>query len=126
MEWSDHVAHYFALADVLVHASHREGFPNVLLEAGAMQVPVICSDIIGNVDLITNKETGLVFPVKNVEVLKDALEFAFVKRDFMQQLADNLYQKVKQKFGRRDMHHLILENYKRLIETGSENHNLQS
>ncbi|HAS60590.1 MAG TPA: glycosyltransferase family 1 protein, partial [Algoriphagus sp.] len=34
IDWSDHVAHYMALADVLVHASHREGFPNVLLEAG--------------------------------------------------------------------------------------------
>jgi glycosyltransferase involved in cell wall biosynthesis len=31
IEWTDHVAHYLALADVLVHPSHREGFPNVLL-----------------------------------------------------------------------------------------------
>ncbi|PRY88072.1 glycosyltransferase family 4 protein [Mongoliibacter ruber] len=124
VEWTDHVAHYFALADVLVHASHREGFPNVILEAGAMQVPVICSDIIGNIDLITNRETGLVYPVKNVEILKDALEFAFVKRDYMQQLADNLYHKVKEKFGRENMHHLILENYSRLLEVNSKNENL--
>ncbi|TVP43657.1 MAG: glycosyltransferase family 1 protein [Mongoliibacter sp.] len=126
IEWSDHVAHYLALADVLVHASHREGFPNVLLEAGAMQVPVICSDIIGNVDLITNKETGLVFPVKNAEVLKDALEFAFVKRDYMQQLADNLYHKVKSQFDRNDIHHLVLENYTRLVEEEDENEAHQS
>lgn len=121
VEWSDHVAHYFALADVLVHASHREGFPNVLLEAGAMQVPVICSDIIGNVDLIANRKTGLVFPVKNAEILKDALEFAFVKRDYMQQLADNLYQEVREKFDRKDMHQLILENYKRLLADDPQN-----
>jgi glycosyltransferase involved in cell wall biosynthesis len=123
IEWSDHVAHYFALADVLVHASHREGFPNVLLEAGAMQVPVICSDIIGNVDLITNKQTGLVFPVKNTEVLKDALEFAFVKRDFMQVLADNLYKEVNEKYERNQIHQLILENYIRL---GAENLEIQN
>jgi glycosyltransferase involved in cell wall biosynthesis len=105
------VAHYLALADVLVHPSHREGFPNVLLEAGAMQVPIICSDIIGNTDIVTNKKTGLVFPVKNKEVLKDALEFAYVKRDFIQQLADNLYAEVEEKYQRKKMHQLILKEY---------------
>jgi glycosyltransferase involved in cell wall biosynthesis len=111
IEWTDHVAHYLALADVLVHPSHREGFPNVLLEAGAMQVPIICSDIIGNTDIVTNKKTGLVFPVKNKEVLKDALEFAYVKRDFMQQFADNLYAEVEEKYQRKKMHQLILKEY---------------
>lgn len=115
IEWTDHVPHYLALADILVHPSHREGFPNVLLEAGAMQVPVICSDINGNVDVITNKKTGLVFPVKKTEILKEALEFAFVKRDYMQSLADNLYADILQKYQRVNIHQLILENYQRLL-----------
>jgi len=116
IEWTDHVSHYLAMADLLVHASHREGFPNVLLEAGAMQVPVVCSDIIGNIDIVTHRQTGLVFPVKNTEILKEALEFAFVKRDYMQSLADNLYEEVIEKYPRDKMHALILENYQRLLE----------
>lgn len=116
IEWTDHVSHYLAMADLLVHASHREGFPNVLLEAGAMQVPVVCSDIIGNIDIVTHRKTGLVFPVKNTEILKEALEFAFVKRDYMQSLADNLYEEVIEKYPREKMHALILENYQRLLE----------
>ena len=116
IEWTDHVSHYLAMADLLVHASHREGFPNVLLEAGAMQVPVICSDIIGNIDVVIPRKTGLVFPVKNTEILKEALEFAFVKRDYMQSLADNLYKEVVEKYPRDKMHALILENYLRLLE----------
>lgn len=115
IEWTDHVAHYMALADVLVHASHREGFPNVLLEAGAMQVPVICSDIIGNLDIITNKKTGLVFPVRKTEILRDALEFAYVKRDYMQSLADNLYVEVTSKYERENIHQLILEEYNKFV-----------
>ena len=115
IEWTDHVAHYLAMADVLVHPSHREGFPNVLLEAGAMQVPIICSDIIGNVDVVTNKKTGLVFPVKKTDVLKDALEFAFIKREYMQGLADNLYKEVLEKYQRPKIHEMILENYERLM-----------
>ena len=117
IEWTDHVAHYLALADVLVHPSHREGFPNVLLEAGAMQVPIICSDIIGNTDIVTNKKTGLVFPVKNKEFLKDALDFAYVKRDFMQELADNLYKEVEGKYQREKIHQLILEEYKNSLRS---------
>ncbi|MDI1321348.1 MAG: glycosyltransferase family 4 protein [Algoriphagus sp.] len=111
IDWTDHVAHYMALADVLVHPSHREGFPNVLLEAGAMQLPVICSDIIGNTDLITQQKTGLIFPVKDGAVLKEALEFAFVKRDKMAQLAANLYQEVLENYSREAIHLEILETY---------------
>ncbi|GGF48007.1 glycosyltransferase family 4 protein [Echinicola rosea] len=114
VSWSDHVEHYLAISDVLVHASHREGFPNVILEAGAMQVPVICSDIPGNTDIVRNKKTGLVFPVKSVSVLKDALEFAYVKRESMQVLADVLFKEVVEKYDRRRMHALILEKYHRL------------
>ena len=56
-------------ADALVLASHSEGLPNVVLEAMAAQVPVIASAIPGNTELITDYETGLLFPTDNVEVL---------------------------------------------------------
>ena len=118
IDWTDHVSHYLALADVLVHPSHREGFPNVLLEAGAMQVPVICSDIIGNRDLITQQKTGLIFPVKDAAVLKEALEFAFVKREKMAQMAEQLYFEVKENYDRAYLHGELLSNYHRLLKEG--------
>ncbi|MBD8490989.1 glycosyltransferase family 4 protein [Echinicola sp. CAU 1574] len=116
VNWSDHVEHYMAISDVLVHASHREGFPNVLLEAAAMQLPIICSDIMGNTDIVTNKKTGLVFPVKDKAVLKDAIEFAYVKREVMQGLTDQLYLDVTAKYGRKKMHALLLEKYRSLMK----------
>ncbi len=117
IDWSDHVAHYMALSDVLVHASHREGFPNVLLEAGAMSLPIICSDIIGNKDLITQQKTGLIFPVKDVSVLIEALEFAFFKREVMFQYADNLYQKICEDYSREKIQQEILETYHQVLTT---------
>ncbi|RIW15858.1 glycosyltransferase family 1 protein [Algoriphagus lacus] len=117
IDWTDHVSHYLALADVLVHPSHREGFPNVLLEAGAMNVPVICSNIIGNIDIITQQKTGLIFPIKNAEVLKEALEFAFVKRDKMAQYAEKLNQEVVEYYDRKILHKEIFSNYQRLLNT---------
>lgn len=119
INWSDHVAHYMALADVLVHASHREGFPNVLLESGAMELPVICSDIIGNNDIVVQQKTGLIFPVKDKSVLKEALEFAFVKRNKMAQLATNLYLEVQENYDQKSVHQELLANYKRLLESHS-------
>ncbi|EAZ83183.1 glycosyltransferase family 4 protein [Algoriphagus machipongonensis] len=116
IDWSDHVAHYMALADVLVHPSHREGFPNVLLEAGAMQLPVICSDIIGNVDLITQQKTGLIFPVKDAAVLKEAMEFAYVKRDKMAQMALALFEEVTKNYNRTFVHQQIFERYQTLLK----------
>ncbi|MCE7055557.1 glycosyltransferase family 4 protein [Algoriphagus sp. AGSA1] len=115
IDWSDHVAHYLALADVLVHPSHREGFPNVLLEAGAMELPVICSDIIGNTDIVTQQKTGLIFPVKNVEILKEAMEFAYVKRDKMAELAANLYQKVCTDYERTRVQKEIFTQYQQVL-----------
>ena len=117
IDWTDHVAHYLALADVLVHPSHREGFPNVLLEAGAMQVPIICSDIIGNTDLVKQQKTGLLFPVKDSVALKEALEFAFVKREKMALYADRLFTEILDNFDRKKIHQELLTNYRRLMST---------
>lgn len=113
--WSDHVAHYMALCDVLVHPSHREGFPNVLLEAGAMCCPVICSDIEGNKEIAIHKKTALIYPVGKVAVLQEALEFAFVKRAEMQGFAEKLHEKVVRGYDRNSMHTSILKAYNRML-----------
>ncbi len=117
INWSDHVAHYMALSDLLVHASHREGFPNVLLEAGAMQLPIICSDIIGNRDIITQQKTGLIFPPKDKAVLKEAMEFAFVKREKMAEMAERLYAEIVENYDRSIIHNELLSNYNRLLQS---------
>lgn len=115
VDWTDHVAHYMAISDVLIHASYREGFPNVLLEAGAIHCPIICSDISGNKEVITHYKTGLIFPVRNVEALKEAMEFAYVKKETMYGFAEKLFQQIHEKYDRGLMHDLILKNYQRLL-----------
>jgi glycosyltransferase involved in cell wall biosynthesis len=116
LDWTDHVAHYLALADVLVHASHEEGFSNVLLEAAAMQVPIICSNCIGNTSFIKQQKTGLVFPIGEVTVLKEALEFAFVKREALTNYAEALFEEVQEKFDRKVMQQLQLVAYRQLVK----------
>jgi glycosyltransferase involved in cell wall biosynthesis len=64
---------YYAIADVLVLPSHREGLPTVILEAQAAGKPVIGASATGIVDLLVDGETGLVFPVGDVTALAEAL-----------------------------------------------------
>lgn len=70
------VEEYFPMLDVLVLPSYREGFGNVVIEAEAMGVPVIVSDIPGPIDAMREGETGLKVEVKNVPALINAMEQA--------------------------------------------------
>jgi len=70
-------APYYAIADVLVLPSHREGLPTVVLEAHAAGKPVVGALATGIVDLVMDGETGLLFPVGDVPALAEALAKAY-------------------------------------------------
>lgn len=109
--WSDSVEKYMYLADILVHASYREGFPNSPLQAGAMGLPVICSQISGNTDIVTNEETGLYFEVKNSADLISKLEFALSNMHITKSYAGNLKKEVLEKYPDYVIHNNILNYY---------------
>ncbi|MEG2161658.1 MAG: glycosyltransferase family 4 protein, partial [Chryseobacterium sp.] len=56
---------YFAISDCLVFPSYREGFPNVVMQAGAMGLPSIVSNINGCNEIIIEGENGTIIPVKD-------------------------------------------------------------
>ncbi|OGT06791.1 MAG: hypothetical protein A2143_01430 [Gallionellales bacterium RBG_16_57_15] len=60
---------YLAISDVLCLPSHREGFGTIVIDAAALGVPAIGSNIPGLVDAIENGQTGLLFPVGDVDAL---------------------------------------------------------
>jgi len=60
-------------ADIFVLPSEREGMPLVLLEAQAMGLPVVATDISGNRDVIVNGVNGLLIPPGDAEALREAL-----------------------------------------------------
>jgi glycosyltransferase involved in cell wall biosynthesis len=113
--WSDKVEYYMALCNFLVFPSHREGFPNVLLQAGAMKLPVICSQINGNIDIVTDHETGLLHKPKDKNHLVEQLVFSLNHPEKMAKMAENLYLKVNEKFERNAFHKLIFAEYRRLL-----------
>ena len=64
----------YAAADCFVFPSHREGFPNTVIEAGAMELPSIVTDINGSREIVRDGENGLVVPPCSAEALAAAME----------------------------------------------------
>ncbi|WP_180186099.1 glycosyltransferase family 4 protein [Acinetobacter sp. YH01008] len=88
-------------ATVLVLPSYTEGFPNVIIEAMAMQCPVVATKV-GAVATMLNdghsNPAGLVVEPKNVQALTEALDFMISKPDQAKKIADNAYWKVKSEY----------------------------
>ncbi len=115
VNWTNQVEYYMQLADLFVFPSHREGFPNVLLQAGAMGLPVICSHITGNIDIVTNNETGLIFDKGNEEQLLKLLQYALDNPQQMQIMANQLQNVIKENYRRENIWQNMLEAYKSLV-----------
>jgi len=69
----DDVRPYYAMSDIFVFPSYREGFPNAVLEAGAMGLPSIVTDINGCNEIIENRKNGLIIAPKSELELEKAL-----------------------------------------------------
>ena len=92
-------APYYAIADVLVLPSHREGLPTVVLEGHAAGKPVIGAAATGIVDLLADGETGLLFPVGDASALADAVARLINDKPLAMKLALAGQEQVKRKFG---------------------------
>lgn len=115
INWSNRVEYFMHLAGFFVFPSHREGFPNVLLQAGAMGLPVICSHITGNIDIVANNETGLIFDSGNELQMLKLLQYALLHPQHMQEMAKKLQQQVRENYRQENIWQNMLGAYKSLV-----------
>ena len=95
----DLIAHY-AASDCFVFPSYREGFPNTVMEAGAMNLPSIVTDINGSREIITDGKNGVIIPSKNIEALYQAMEEMINNIDKTKKYADNAREMIESRFER--------------------------
>jgi glycosyltransferase involved in cell wall biosynthesis len=113
--WSNAVEYYMEFAFALVHPSHREGFPNVILQAGAMECPVICSRIEGNVDIVEHEKTGLIFSVNDENELVARMRQALDRPQLVQKYALELRRKIEDHFDQPVIHRQIRKRYLQIL-----------
>ncbi len=110
----DDVRPYIQISDVLVLPSYREGFPNVVLQAGALAKPSIVTDICGSNEIITDGFNGWVCQPKDVDGLYEKMSLA-VKSNELKQLGLNAHASVLGKFERNSYHIKLLDFYRGLM-----------
>jgi len=115
-------APYYAMADVLVLPSHREGLPTVVLEAHAAGKPVIGAAATGIVDLLVDGETGLLFPVGDVSSLANAIARLIEDKALARKLADAGRDQVKRKFRQELIWAALRREYLKVLQGGETPH----
>ena len=102
---------YFQLGDVFCLPSYREGFGTSVIEASALELPVICSDIYGLRDAFIDKKTGLSFRVNDIEDLKNKMSYFVESPKKIKQFGENGGIFVREKFSARFVSNCLLNFY---------------
>jgi glycosyltransferase involved in cell wall biosynthesis len=98
IDWQDDVRPYYAAADALVFPSYREGFPNVVIEAGAMQLPSIVTDINGSREIIVEGVNGTIVPTHDSEALYMAMRRMLIDDDWRRTLTGNAREMIASRY----------------------------
>jgi glycosyltransferase involved in cell wall biosynthesis len=113
--WRDDVPALLAAADVFALPSRNEAFPVSLLEALAAGTPVVASRVGGVGELITDRETGLLFAVDDVDALAAAISSLIADPALRGRLASAGMAAVRDRFGVAPMVDATVAEYERLL-----------
>ncbi|WP_082338121.1 glycosyltransferase family 4 protein [Roseivirga seohaensis] len=103
---------YLLASDFLVFPSYREGFPNVPLQAGAMGLPSIVSNINGCNEIIVHEQNGLIIPSKSKEALKEAMCRMIKDEELFETLKERSRKSIEDRYDRDLVWEALLSEYR--------------
>ena len=106
---------YFSIADALIFPSYREGFPNVVMQAGAMGLPSIVTDINGCNEIIAHGKNGLIIPSKDTQALYNSIKQLSTKPSLFANLKANSRERVTLHYERQQVWDALLFEYQQLL-----------
>ncbi|MBD5232781.1 MAG: glycosyltransferase family 4 protein [Bacteroidales bacterium] len=113
-EQSD-VRPWLLASDALVFPSYREGFPNVVIEAGAMGLPSIVTDINGSREIIIEGENGIIIPSKDTEALYRGMKSFIENPEETAGMAANARALIASRFEQSYIRRCLKEYYKEIL-----------
>lgn len=114
--YQNDVRPWLALSQALVFPSYREGFPNVVMQAGAMGLPAIVTDINGCNEIITDGHNGVIIPPKQEGALRNAMLRLVAEPALGQQLASQARHSIVSRFEQQTVWELLKEEYDKQLE----------
>lgn len=119
----------YAASDCFAFPSYREGFPNTVLEAGAMELPSIVTDINGSREIIVCKneentspikdmklcDNGIIIPPRNEDLLYKAMEEIFKNDNVRAMMASQAREMVASRFEQSFVQKCLLDFYEEII-----------
>ena len=105
---------YFAIGHALIFPSYREGFPNVVMQAGAMGLPAIVSDINGCNEIIVEGKNGTIIPVKDTAAIIKKMELLMTDENYFKKLKSNAREMILSRYEQKVVWEAILQEYKNL------------
>ena len=88
----------YSAFDIFVLSSLREGLPNSILEAMALGLPVVTTDVAGAKELVVNGETGFVVPQKDSEGLARAIVTLLVDHEYRDRMGKAGRERIESEF----------------------------
>jgi len=111
----DDMPELYALMDVLVLPSYREGFPRAPMEASAMGVPAVVTDIRGCRETVEPGVNGLLVPVGDVDALARALVELLTDEPRRRRMGEAGRAIAEERFDEQKVFERVLEEYERLL-----------
>ncbi|MGD1945216.1 MAG: glycosyltransferase family 4 protein [Croceivirga sp.] len=105
---------FFAIANAMVFPSYREGFPNVVMQAGAMGLPTIATNINGCNEIILEGENGILIPPKNEDALYKAMLHYVSSKNLETLDSHKIRDLISSRFSRQKIWNEILKEYSAL------------
>jgi L-malate glycosyltransferase len=96
---SDDVAACLEYLDIGILCSESEGFSNAIVEYKRAGLPVVCSEVGGNPEAVSDGEDGFVYPVGNAEALAEAVKALADDPDLRKRIGDLAKQNAEREFG---------------------------
>ena len=102
-------------SDVFVLPSHREGFPNVVIEAGAMGLPSIVTDINGSREIIIDGKNGIIIPPKDIDALYKVMKECMMDKRKIESLSENARPLIASRFEQSYVRKCLKDFYKEVM-----------